>query len=132
MPVLRGAESNDGLELGRENDKIHPTQKPVQVSEIPIANHTKPGEAVIDPFLGSGSTLIACGENPAPVLRHGDRAALRRRDTRPLGEVQWQAGVSRRVVQEGGEKGCLNDTKTQGKRAGSAVGKAGFARITRR
>lgn len=47
-------------ELGRENDKIHPTQKPVALTEIPIKNHTRPGEGVIDPFLGSGSTLIAC------------------------------------------------------------------------
>lgn len=47
-------------EIGRENDKIHPTQKPVAITEIPITNHTKPGEIVIDQFLGSGSTLIAC------------------------------------------------------------------------
>ena len=47
-------------ELGRENDKIHPTQKPIAVTEIPIGNHTKSGESVLDPFLGSGSTLIAC------------------------------------------------------------------------
>jgi site-specific DNA-methyltransferase (adenine-specific) len=47
-------------EVGRENDKIHPTQKPVALTEIPIKNHTKQGEIVIDQFLGSGSTLIAC------------------------------------------------------------------------
>ena len=46
--------------LGRENDKIHPTQKPVSITEIPISNHTKPGEIVLDPFLGSGSTIVAC------------------------------------------------------------------------
>lgn len=37
----------------------HPTQKPVLLSEIPIRNHTAPGEPVYDPFLGSGTTLIA-------------------------------------------------------------------------
>ncbi|HEY8870647.1 MAG TPA: DNA methyltransferase, partial [Candidatus Limnocylindrales bacterium] len=37
----------------------HPTQKPVLLSEIPIRNHTAPGDAVYDPFLGSGTTLIA-------------------------------------------------------------------------
>ena len=29
------------------------------LAEIPIRNHTKPGDAVYDPFLGSGTTLIA-------------------------------------------------------------------------
>ena len=37
----------------------HPAQKPVLLSEIPIRNHTEAGEAVYDPFLGSGTTVIA-------------------------------------------------------------------------
>ena len=37
----------------------HPTQKPVELMRRPILNHTKPGEAVYDPFLGSGTTLVA-------------------------------------------------------------------------
>jgi len=47
-------------EIGRENDKIHPTQKPVAIWEAPISNHTKPGDIVYEPFAGSGSNLIAC------------------------------------------------------------------------
>lgn len=46
-------------EIGRENDKIHPTQKPVRISEIPMENHTRPGEVCYEPFSGSGSQLIA-------------------------------------------------------------------------
>jgi DNA modification methylase len=46
-------------EIGRENDKIHPTQKPVRISEIPMENHTKPGDAVYEPFAGSGGMFIA-------------------------------------------------------------------------
>lgn len=38
----------------------HGTQKPIKVMEFPIANHVKAGEIVVDPFLGSGTTLIAC------------------------------------------------------------------------
>ncbi len=38
---------------------VHSTQKPVEVMRRPILNHTKPGGAVYDPFLGSGSTVIA-------------------------------------------------------------------------
>ncbi len=42
-----------------EEKQDHPAQKPVLLSEIPIRNHTKAGEAVYDPFLGSGTTLVA-------------------------------------------------------------------------
>ena len=37
----------------------HPAQKPALLTEIPLRNHTRPGDAVYDPFLGSGTTLIA-------------------------------------------------------------------------
>jgi len=37
----------------------HGTQKPVECMRRPIQNHTRRGEAVYDPFLGSGTTLIA-------------------------------------------------------------------------
>jgi DNA modification methylase len=37
----------------------HPTQKPMVLMTKPILNHTLPGEAVYDCFLGSGTTLIA-------------------------------------------------------------------------
>lgn len=50
-------------EIGRENDKIHPTQKPVAIWEPAILNHTKPGEIIYEPFAGSGSNLIACEKN---------------------------------------------------------------------
>ncbi|PYR25597.1 MAG: DNA methylase, partial [Acidobacteria bacterium] len=37
----------------------HGTQKPVRLFEIPILNHTDAGEAVYDPFCGSGTAIIA-------------------------------------------------------------------------
>jgi DNA modification methylase len=40
--------------------KLHPTQKPVGLLRKLIPNSTKTGEWIYDPFLGSGSTLIAC------------------------------------------------------------------------
>jgi site-specific DNA-methyltransferase (adenine-specific) len=42
-----------------ESEKIHPTQKPVKVLENLIEIFTDPGEVVIDPCAGSGSTLVA-------------------------------------------------------------------------
>jgi DNA modification methylase len=43
----------------KEHKEDHPTQKPVLLSEIPIRNHLRPGEAVYEPFSGSGTTLVA-------------------------------------------------------------------------
>ena len=37
----------------------HPTQKPAELMRRPILNHTKRWELVYEPFLGSGTTLIA-------------------------------------------------------------------------
>ena len=37
----------------------HSTQKPVELMRRPILNNTRRGAAVYDPFLGSGTTLIA-------------------------------------------------------------------------
>jgi DNA modification methylase len=44
---------------GEEEATPHPTQKPLELFERPIFNHTEPGELVFDPFLGSGTCLIA-------------------------------------------------------------------------
>lgn len=45
---------------GSKEDKFdHPTQKPVELMRRPILNHTKRGELVYEPFLGSGTTLAA-------------------------------------------------------------------------
>lgn len=45
-----------------ESEKIHPTQKPVQLLKQLIDIFTDEGDVVIDPVAGSGSTLIAATE----------------------------------------------------------------------
>lgn len=45
-----------------DNEKIHPTQKPVELLKTLIEIFTDPGDVVIDPCAGSGSTLIAAIE----------------------------------------------------------------------
>lgn len=42
-----------------ESEKIHPTQKPVELLKTLIEIFTDEGDVVIDPVAGSGSTLIA-------------------------------------------------------------------------
>jgi DNA modification methylase len=38
----------------------HGTQKPVECMKRPIENNSSPGQAVYEPFSGSGTTIIAC------------------------------------------------------------------------
>lgn len=47
---------------GKEYPKIHPTQKPIFVLKKIIEVFTDPGDVVIDPVAGSGSTLRAAYE----------------------------------------------------------------------
>lgn len=64
--------NNDGrmifncMEMQRDTrtPKVHPTQKPVSLLEKLIEIFTDPGDVVIDPCAGSGTTLLAaanCG-----------------------------------------------------------------------
>lgn len=41
-------------------NKKHPTEKPVKLLEFYIRNSSQEGEVVLDPFMGSGSTGVAC------------------------------------------------------------------------
>jgi DNA modification methylase len=51
---------------GNRNDRLHPTEKPTQLFEIPMRNHAQRGEICAEPFCGSGSQIIA-----------GERAGMR-------------------------------------------------------
>lgn len=43
----------------QDTETVHGTQKPVECMRRPMQNNSNPGQAVYDPFLGSGTTLIA-------------------------------------------------------------------------
>lgn len=43
-----------------QKDRLHPTQKPVNLLEYLIKTYTKEGETVLDNCMGSGSTGVAC------------------------------------------------------------------------
>lgn len=43
-----------------KSDSGHETQKPVECMRRPIINNSSPGQAVFEPFSGSGTTIIAC------------------------------------------------------------------------
>jgi DNA modification methylase len=49
---------------GQDAETKHATQKPVECMRRPMLNNSSPGQAIYEPFLGSGTTLIAaqsCG-----------------------------------------------------------------------
>ena len=59
---LGGPESQShrgGTQTVEDTVTGHGTQKPVRLFEIPIGNHAQPGDAVYDPFVGSGTSIIA-------------------------------------------------------------------------
>lgn len=62
MPAWHGNKSQTSVwdDLRHEGgDHEHPTQKPIELFERPILNHTKRGDAIYEPFAGSGSQIIA-------------------------------------------------------------------------
>jgi site-specific DNA-methyltransferase (adenine-specific) len=48
-----GAKSTDG-------EKVHPSQKTVEIMTKIIEDDTEPGAVVLDTFMGSGTTAVAC------------------------------------------------------------------------
>jgi len=44
---------------GQDVETAHGTQKPVECMRRPLLNNSSPGQAVYDPFMGSGTTLVA-------------------------------------------------------------------------
>jgi DNA modification methylase len=49
----------DVIDMPYSGNKLHPTQKPVTALKPQIKAFTQPGDIVLDPFCGSGSTLLA-------------------------------------------------------------------------
>lgn len=46
----------------KDNKNLHDTEKPVELMKILIENSSNPGEIVLDPFMGIGTTGVACKE----------------------------------------------------------------------
>lgn len=51
MPICQGAERTS-----------HPTQKPLSLFKELVTKHTNKNDIVLDPFMGSGTTGVACSE----------------------------------------------------------------------
>lgn len=51
---------DDVMFFDKTGNKNHPTEKPVDLLALFARNSTKQGECILDPFMGSGSTGVAC------------------------------------------------------------------------
>ena len=78
----------------RVND-LHPTMKPVELVERAIRNSSRPGDVVLDPFGGSGTTLIAAEKS-------GRQARLVELDPKYVDTIvrRWQEYAGAQAVRE--------------------------------
>ncbi len=63
LPNPKGAKPKDVLEIpttsnGMKEKTKHPTQKPEELLRKIVLSSSKPGDLVIDPFVGSGTTIV--------------------------------------------------------------------------
>lgn len=58
--VIKGIKGFTNGAKSTNGDKVHPTQKPVELIEKFIQDATDPGAVVLDTFMGSGTTAVAC------------------------------------------------------------------------
>ncbi len=81
----------------QDADTVHGTQKPVECMRRPMENNSSPGQAVYEPFSGSGTTLIAA--EVAGRVCHAVELAPAYVDVAVL---RWQAFTGQQAVLEGG------------------------------
>ena len=48
------------LKVDYKKKSVHPTQKPLELIEYLVKTYTKQGDTILDPFMGSGTTGVAC------------------------------------------------------------------------
>ncbi len=83
------------LPTDNDDDRVHPTQKPVEVPARATRATCPPGGLVFEPFAGSGSTLIACEQE-------GRRCAAIEMDPRFCDVIveRWQTFTGNQAVRE--------------------------------
>ncbi|PCI04624.1 MAG: hypothetical protein COB78_10045 [Hyphomicrobiales bacterium] len=66
--TINHPESKQALRAGERNESKHPTEKPVSLMREYIRNSSNHGELVLDPFMGSGTTGVACANLGRPFI----------------------------------------------------------------
>jgi len=91
-------DKTDGDEAAQDKTE-HPTQKPLKCMLDPIQDHSDVGDLVYDPFLGSGTTLIA-----AHVSGRRCRGIEKDPHYLDLCIRRWQKRAQQKAVLEGGDR----------------------------
>lgn len=60
--TINNPSSSNLVSFGGASDKTHPSEKPVSLMKLLIENSTQKGDTILDPFMGSGTTGVACAE----------------------------------------------------------------------
>ena len=90
FPICNGAERLKG----EDGKKVHPTQKPEALLARVLMSSSKPGDVVLDPFFGSGTTGAVAkklGRDFVGIEREQDyieAATQRIADVKPLGKAE--------------------------------------------
>ena len=59
-PIKRIVFKQQGFITDSKDKRYHPTQKPSELIQMLIEQYSNEGDLVLDPFLGSGTTAVAC------------------------------------------------------------------------
>lgn len=85
---------------GQDADTTHGTQKPVECMKRPMENNSSPGQAVYEPFSGSGTTIIAAEITGRACLAMELNPAYV-----DVAMKRWEDFTGEKAVQEGEEDG---------------------------
>lgn len=58
--LIRGRRDPNIFKFSRTKNELHPTEKPVDLCEYLASKFSDAGQTVLDPFMGSGTTGVAC------------------------------------------------------------------------
>ena len=59
-PIKRVVFKQQGFITDSKDKRYHPTQKPSELIQMLIEQYSNKGDIILDPFLGSGTTAVAC------------------------------------------------------------------------
>ena len=59
-PIKRIVFKQQGFITDSKDKRYHPTQKPSELVEMLIKEYSKEGDTILDCFMGSGTTGVAC------------------------------------------------------------------------
>lgn len=58
--LINDKRDSNVFEYNKTRNELHPTQKPVDMTEYMLSKFSNDGNVILDPFMGSGTTGVAC------------------------------------------------------------------------